>query len=53
MASISIRIDDDLKARACRELEKLGVIPSELMQGCCGMWWSGGVAFRARPNDWR
>lgn len=32
MASISIRIDDDLKARAYRELEKLGVTPSELMR---------------------
>jgi len=32
MASINIRIDDDLKARAYRELEKLGVTPSELMR---------------------
>ncbi|WP_457359474.1 type II toxin-antitoxin system RelB/DinJ family antitoxin [Pseudomonas sp. TE3610] len=29
MASINIRIDDDLKARAYCELEKLGVTPSE------------------------
>lgn len=32
MASINIRIDDDLKMRAYRELEKLGVTPSELMR---------------------
>ncbi|MDP3847644.1 MAG: type II toxin-antitoxin system RelB/DinJ family antitoxin [Pseudomonas sp.] len=32
MASINIRIDDDLKARAYRELERLGVSPSELMR---------------------
>ena len=32
MASISIRIDDELKERAYRELEKLGVTPSELMR---------------------
>lgn len=32
MASISIRIDDDLKARAYQQLEKLGVTPSELMR---------------------
>ncbi|SDX16528.1 RHH-type transcriptional regulator, rel operon repressor / antitoxin RelB [Pseudomonas syringae] len=32
MASINIRIDDDLKARAFQELEKLGVTPSELMR---------------------
>lgn len=32
MASINVRIDDDLKARAYRELEKLGVTPSELMR---------------------
>lgn len=32
MASINIRIDDELKARAYRELEKLGVTPSELMR---------------------
>ncbi len=31
VASINIRIDDDLKARAYRELEKLGVTPSELV----------------------
>lgn len=31
-ASINIRVDDDLKARAYRELEKLGVTPSELMR---------------------
>lgn len=32
MASITIRIDDDLKARAYPELEKLGITPSELMR---------------------
>ncbi|MDO9343778.1 MULTISPECIES: type II toxin-antitoxin system RelB/DinJ family antitoxin [Pseudomonas] len=32
MASINVRIDDDLKARAYYELEKLGVTPSELMR---------------------
>jgi RHH-type transcriptional regulator, rel operon repressor / antitoxin RelB len=32
MASINIRVDDELKARAYRELEKLGVTPSELMR---------------------
>lgn len=32
MASINIRVDDDLKARAYHELEKLGVTPSELMR---------------------
>ena len=32
MASINVRIDDDLKARAYRELERLGVTPSELMR---------------------
>ena len=32
MASINVRIDDDLKARAYLELEKLGVTPSELMR---------------------
>ena len=32
MASINIRIDDELKVRAYRELEKLGVTPSELMR---------------------
>lgn len=32
MASINIRIDDDLKARAYCELEKLGVTPSELVR---------------------
>ena len=32
MASINIRIDDELKDRADRELEKLGVTPSELMR---------------------
>lgn len=31
MASIKIRIDDELKTVACHELEKLGVTPSELM----------------------
>lgn len=32
MASINIRVDDDLKARAYKELERLGVTPSELMR---------------------
>jgi len=32
MASINIRIDDDLKARAYHELERLGITPSELMR---------------------
>ncbi|MNQ81591.1 Antitoxin RelB [compost metagenome] len=32
MASINIRIDDELKVRAYRELERLGVNPSELMR---------------------
>ena len=32
MASINVRIDDDLKARACLELKKLGVTPSALMR---------------------
>ncbi|MPQ69948.1 MULTISPECIES: type II toxin-antitoxin system RelB/DinJ family antitoxin [Pseudomonas] len=32
MAFINVRIDDDLKARAYHELEKLGVTPSELMR---------------------
>ena len=32
MASITVRIDDDLKARAYPELEKLGITPSELMR---------------------
>ena len=32
IASINVRIDDDLKARAYLELEKLGVTPSELMR---------------------
>jgi len=32
MASINIRIDDELKACAYRELERLGVTPSELMR---------------------
>lgn len=32
MASINVRIDDDLKARAYLELERLGVTPSELMR---------------------
>jgi len=31
MASINIRIDDELKARAYHELERLGITPSELM----------------------
>ena len=32
MASINIRDDDDLKARAYKELDRLGVTPSELMR---------------------
>lgn len=32
MASINVRIDDDLKARAYLELKTLGVTPSELMR---------------------
>ena len=32
MASINIRIDDDLKARAYSELDRLGVTPAELMR---------------------
>jgi RHH-type rel operon transcriptional repressor/antitoxin RelB len=32
MASINIRIDDDLKARAYHELKKLGMTPSELLR---------------------
>ena len=32
MASINIRIDDELKARAYHALEKLGITPSELMR---------------------
>lgn len=32
MASINIRVDDDLKARAYRELERLGVTLSERMR---------------------
>lgn len=32
MASINVRVDDDLKIRAYRELERLGVMPSELMR---------------------
>lgn len=32
MASINIRIDDELKVRAYRELERLGITPSELMR---------------------
>lgn len=32
MASINIRIDDELKIRAYRELERLGVTPSEPMR---------------------
>ncbi|MFF7062000.1 type II toxin-antitoxin system RelB/DinJ family antitoxin [Pseudomonas sp. NPDC008258] len=31
MASITLRIDDDLMARAYKELERLGVTPSGLM----------------------
>jgi len=32
MASITVRVDDDLKVRAYRELNRLGVTPSELMR---------------------
>ena len=32
MASINIRIDDELKARAYQELENLGVTPSALIR---------------------
>ncbi|UWF48690.1 type II toxin-antitoxin system RelB/DinJ family antitoxin [Pseudomonas sp. N3-W] len=32
MASINIRIDDELKQRSFAELEKLGVTPSELLR---------------------
>ncbi|UVK87812.1 type II toxin-antitoxin system RelB/DinJ family antitoxin [Pseudomonas sp. B21-051] len=32
MASINIRIDDELKKRSFAELEKLGVTPSELLR---------------------
>ncbi|VVQ36145.1 Antitoxin RelB [Pseudomonas fluorescens] len=32
MASINIRIDDDLKQHSFAELEKLGVTPSELLR---------------------
>jgi RHH-type transcriptional regulator, rel operon repressor / antitoxin RelB len=32
MASIIIRIDDELKQRSLAELEKLGVTPSELLR---------------------
>ncbi|MDF2488377.1 MAG: bifunctional antitoxin/transcriptional repressor RelB [Pseudomonas sp.] len=32
MASITVRIDEDLKARAYPELEKLGITPCELMR---------------------
>ncbi|MDU8357832.1 type II toxin-antitoxin system RelB/DinJ family antitoxin [Pseudomonas syringae group sp. J309-1] len=32
MASINVCVDDDLKVRAYRELEKLGVTPSEPMR---------------------
>jgi RHH-type rel operon transcriptional repressor/antitoxin RelB len=32
MASINVRVDDELKARAYRELERLGVTPSDLMR---------------------
>ena len=31
MASITLRIDDDLMARAYKQLERLGVTPSELI----------------------
>lgn len=32
MACITVQIDEDLKLRAYRELERLGVTPSELMR---------------------
>ncbi len=32
MASINIRVDDELKARAYDELERLGVTPSEFVR---------------------
>lgn len=32
MASINIRIDDELKQRSFEQLEKLGVTPSELLR---------------------
>ena len=32
MAWISVRVDDELKMRADKELEKLGVTPAELMR---------------------
>lgn len=32
MASINVRVDDELKARAYQELERLGVTHSELMR---------------------
>jgi RHH-type transcriptional regulator, rel operon repressor / antitoxin RelB len=32
VASINIRIDDDLKLRSFAELERLGVTPSELLR---------------------
>lgn len=32
MATINLRIDDELKARAFEELKKLGVTPSELLR---------------------
>jgi len=32
MASINVRVDDELKVRAYQELERLGVTPSELMR---------------------
>ncbi len=32
MATINIRIDDELKTRAYQELDRLGVTPSELMR---------------------
>ena len=37
MASINIRVDDDLKARAYKELDRLGVTPSELIARPCNM----------------
>lgn len=48
MASINVRIDDELKARAYRELEKLGVTPSELMRQALQYVADVG-SFRSRP----
>lgn len=32
MASINVRVNDELKAKAYQELERLGITPSELMR---------------------